>query len=177
MFRPSRRRFIGLAALAPLAACATVPPVPQGDLAPLSLADTFRGRLSGAGAFRVPLLGLERRFVVVMNGTMRGNRLTLVEDFRWDDGRTERLTWVFDRKGEGTWDGRREDTVGAAEVVEDGRTIRLTYLADIRSAGGVTRLGFEDVIYSPRPREVVIDAIVTRLGVPVGTVRTDLRRG
>ncbi len=177
MFRPNRRLFLGLAALAPAAACTSVPPDPGGDLAPLSLAGTFQGRLTGAGAFRVPLLGLERRFAVVMNGTLRDNRLSLIEDFRWDDGRVERLTWVFDRTGDGTWAGRREDTVGPARVVEDGRTIRLAYLADVRSSGRVTRLGFEDVIYSPRPGAVVIDAIVTRLGVPVGTVRTDLRRG
>jgi hypothetical protein len=177
MFRPSRRLFLGLAALVPVAACTSVPPDPRGDLAPISLAGTFSGRIAGTGEFRVPLIGLERRFAVMMNGTLRGDRLTLVEDFRWDDGRTERLTWVFDRTGDGAWDARREDTVGVARVVEDGRTIRMAYLADIRSSGEVTRLGFEDVIYSPRLGEVAIEAVVTRLGLPVGTVRTDLRRG
>lgn len=100
----------------------------------------------------------------------------MVEDFLYDDGQEDRLTWVFDRIGPGRWEGRREDTAGTARVEEDGRLIRLSYLADFRSTGGVTRLGFADVIYRPAPDLVVNDAVVTRWGLPIGTVRFELRR-
>ncbi|MCU0910682.1 MAG: DUF3833 domain-containing protein [Rhodobacteraceae bacterium] len=171
----SRRSFLTLAAGLPLAACATVPPSPSRAL-PITLVDAFQGRTRGTGVFRAPLAGIERRFTADLVGRVRRDRLTVVEDFRYDDGQEDRLTWVFIRTGPGTWDGRREDTVGPATVVEDGREIRLTYQADFRSTEGVTRLGFADVIYRPSPDLVVNDAVVTRWGLPVGTVRFELRR-
>lgn len=172
----TRRAVLGLAALGPLAACATVPPDPAGPILPVTLAEAFTGRTVGAGVFRAPIAGIERRFTARLEGSLAGDRLTVVEDFLYDDGQEDRLTWVFDRIGPGRWEGRREDTVGTARVEEDGRLIRLSYLADFRSTGGVTRLGFADVIYRPAPDLVVNDAVVTRWGLPIGTVRFELRR-
>jgi hypothetical protein len=171
----TRRSLLGLSAALPLAACATAPPSPARAL-PITLVDAFRGRTRGTGVFRAPIAGIERRFTAELHGWLRGETLTVVEDFLYDDGQQDRLTWVFTRTGPGTWDGRREDTVGVAEVVEDGREIRLSYLADFRSSSGVTRLGFADVIYRPAPDLVVNDAFVTRWGFPIGTVRFELRR-
>jgi len=171
----TRRSVLTLGAVLPLAACATVPPSPARAL-PITLVDAFRGRTRGTGVFRAPLAGIERRFTADLRGRLRGDTLTVVEDFVYDDGQQDRLTWVFTRTGPGTWDGRREDTVGTAKVVEDGREIRLTYRADFRSSSGVTRLGFADVIYRPAPDLVVNDAVVTRWGLPIGTVRFELRR-
>ena len=171
----ARRSFLTLAAALPLAACATEPPTPARGL-PITLVDAFRGRTRGTGVFRAPIAGIERRFTADLHGRLRGDTLTVVEEFRYDDGQQDRLTWVFTRTGAGTWDGRREDTVGTATVTEDGRAIRLTYLADFRSTSGVTRLGFADVIYRPAPDLVVNDAVVTRWGIPIGTVRFELRR-
>lgn len=172
----TRRSLIGLAAVLPLAACATTPTPPDGDLQPLTLVDAFQGRTVGRGVFVAPIVKSERRFTARLNGRLSGDTLTVVEDFAYDDGEVNRLTWVFTRTGPGTWTGRREDTVGLASVVEDGRTIRLTYTADFRSGDTVTRLGFSDVIYRGADGTVVNDGIVTRLGLPVGKVRFVIRR-
>ncbi len=172
----SRRLFLGSAALLPLAGCATEPPSPEGARLPVSLVDAFEGPSRGTGVFRAPLAGIERRFSARLNGRLRGDTLTVVEDFRYDDGQEDRLTWVFTRTGPQSWHGRREDTVGPAAVREDGREIRLSYVADFRSTSGVTRLGFADVIYRPAAGLVVNDAIVTRWGLPIGTVRFELTR-
>ncbi|MFN6976990.1 MAG: DUF3833 family protein [Gemmobacter sp.] len=169
-----RRCFLALG-LAALAGCATVPPAPTGDTVPVTLDSAFIGRTTGAGVFR-DITGTERRFTARLNGTLRGDRLTVVEDFVYDDGQQDRLTWVFDRAGPGRWTGRREDTVGTATVVEEGGIVRLTYLADFRSQAAVTRLGFEDVIYARPDGLIVNEGIVTRLGVPVGRVRFEIRR-
>jgi hypothetical protein len=83
---------------------------------------------------------------------------------------------VFDRTGPGRWTGRREDTVGPAEVVEQDGLVRLSYTVDFRSLSGTTRLGFSDVIYGLPDGRIVNDAVVTRLGVPVGRVRFELVR-
>jgi hypothetical protein len=167
------RRSVLLGALA-LAGCARIPAAPQGAVPPITLDQAFVGRAVGAGVFRVDLTGSERRFRARLDGRLRGDRLTVVEDFFYDDGEENRLTWVFDRAGQGRWTGRREDTVGVAQVVESGTDIRLSYTADFVSEGAVTRLGFEDVIYFGPDGRVINDAIVTRWGLPVGRVRFEM---
>ena len=171
---PITRRALLLGSLA-LTACTRVPASPKGPLEPITLDRAFAGRSIGAGVFRVDLTGTERRFKARLNGQLVGDRLTVVEDFIYDDGEENRLTWVFDRAGPGKWTGRREDTVGVAEVVESGNEIRLSYVADFRSENEVTRLGFEDVIYFAPDGRVINDAIVTRLGIPVGRVRFEMQ--
>lgn len=172
----TRRSLIALGAILPLAACATVPRGPAEPGAPLTLVEAFQGRTVGRGIFVAPVIQSERRFTAVLNGRLEGDTLTVVEDFAYDDGQADRLTWVFTRMGPGTWDGRREDTVGVAKAVEEGGLIRLTYLADFESQGDVTRLGFSDVIYRGEGGMVINDGIVTRLGIPIGKVRFNIRR-
>ena len=171
MILTRRSLVLGTAALA---GCARVPPSPEGPRAPITLDAAFAGRAVGAGVFRVTLTGAERRFTARLDGRLEGDRLTVVEDFLYDDGEENRLTWVFDRAGPGRWTGRREDTVGPAEVIEAGTEVRLSYLADFRSGDGVTRLGFEDVIYFGPDGRIINDAIVTRWGLPVGRVRFEM---
>ncbi len=158
--------------------CATRPPSPAtiANAKPVSLVDAFRGRTIGTGIFRVPITGLERRFKADLVGTLRGNMLTVVEDFYFEDGEIDRLTWRFTRTGNKTWSGKREDTVGLAQVTETGSEIRLDYVADVKSRGEVTRLGFSDVIYRRADGVVVNDAVVTRAGLAIGSVTFELRR-
>jgi hypothetical protein len=165
----------GLAGFA-LSGCATRPPSSADGTSPITLVDAFRGRTVGVGLFSVPLTGLQRRFTAKLNGRVGPDSLTVVEDFLFDDGEVDRLTWRFRKLDEGRWSGQREDTVGLATVVETGREVRLEYVADVRSKGSITRLGFADVIYRRRDGVVINEAIVTRLGLPVGTVRFELRR-
>lgn len=170
------RRLFLLSALA-IGACASVPPSPTLSTQPVTLDQAFTGRKRGAGLFRVWLTGDERRFTARLDGRLSqgGNRLTVVEDFLYDDGQKDRLTWVFDRAGPGRWTGRRDDTVGTAEVIEENGEVRLRYTADFKSPSGVTRLGFEDVIYLRQDGVIVNDAIVSRAGFPVGVVRFEIR--
>lgn len=169
------RRFVLLGALA-LGGCASAPAMPTGPIAPLTLDQAFVGRQTGRGLFRVYLTGSERRFTARLNGHLsrKDTRLTVVEDFVYDDGEENRLTWVFDRTGTGTWTGRREDTVGVAQVTEENGFIRLTYTADFKSPSGVNRLGFADVIYRRADGLIVNDAVVSRGGFPVGSVRFEI---
>lgn len=170
------RRFFLLGTLA-LAGCASAPPSPQVATRPVTLEQAFLGRKRGIGHFRVWLTGEERRFTADLKGSLsrNGTRLTVVEDFVYDDGQQDRLTWVFDRTAPGRWTGRREDTVGEAQVIEEKGEIRLSYTADFRSLSGVTRLGFQDVIYLREDGVIVNDAIVSRAGIPVAGVRFEIR--
>lgn len=162
-----------------LAGCATMPSAPQTIGASITLVEAFNGRAVGRGVFSVPLAGVERGFDAILNGSIRRVRgveiFTVVEDFIFDDGEVDRLTWVFTRTGPNSWTGVREDTVGTANVVESSEGVRLTYVADVRSRGEVTRLGFSDIIYRGADGRVINDAVVTKFGLPIGTVRFELQ--
>lgn len=175
-----RRTFlIGLASV-PLAACAATPAPPRQPGPPITLVSAFQGRTTGTGHFRIWLTRDERRFTALLNGRVTGpdgaRTLTVVEDFVYDDGQKDRLTWVFRETGPGRWTGRREDTVGEATVIEENGQIRLSYVADFRSPSGVNRLGFEDILYARADGTIVNDAVVSRAGIPVASVRFVIRR-
>lgn len=174
----SRRSLLAAAGTLMIGGCASRPSSPASgvEIKPISLVEAFRGRTVGVGTFRVPITGLERRFKANLVGTVRGNTLTIVEDFLFDDGEVDRLTWRFTRTGSNTWSGKREDTVGLAQVTEAGNEIRLEYTADVKSRGAVTRLGFSDVIYRRADGVVVNEAVVTRSGLAIGSVTFELRR-
>ena len=174
------RRFILMSAMAlALAACASAPPAPIVATTPLTLISAFQGHRVGTGQFRIWLTGAERRFTATLNGTVSGadgsRTLTVTEDFVYDDGQKDRLTWVFVEDGPGRWSGKREDTVGAAIVTENDGQIRLTYTADFKSLTDTTRLGFADLIYGHPDGTIVNDGIVSRAGFPVAAVRFVLR--
>ena len=174
-----RTLLLDLAAL-PLAACAATPAPPAEEGPPVTLVSAFEGRTTGRGHFRVWLTGDERRFTARLNGNVGGpegaRTLTVVEDFLYDDGQKDRLTWVFREQGPGRWSGKREDTVGEATVVEADGQIRLSYTADFKSPSGVNRLGFQDILYARPDGTIVNDAVVTRAGIAVASVRFLIRR-
>lgn len=175
--RLSRRVFVSGLGLA-VAGCATMPTVPATlSVQPITLVDAFQGETLGRGVFSVPIAGVERAFTAKLVGTLDGNTFSVVEDFFFEDGEVQRLTWVFTRTGPFRWDGVREDTVGVAKVVETGTEVRLDYVADVVSRGETTRLAFSDVIYRREDETVINDAIVSRFGFPIGTVRFELVGG
>ena len=174
-----RTLLLGLAAL-PLAGCAATPAPPAQPGPPITLVSAFKGRTTGRGHFRIWLTGDERRFTARLNGTVTGRdgerTLTVVEDFLYDDGQKDRLTWVFRETGPGRWTGKREDTVGEATVVEEVGQIRLSYTADFKSPSGVNRLGFQDILYARNDGTIVNDAVVSKAGIAVASVRFLIRR-
>lgn len=175
-----RRTFLlGLTTL-PIAACAATPAPPTEPGPPITLVSAFQGRTNGRGHFRIWLTGDERRFTARLNGSVSGRDgarvLTVVEDFAYDDGQKDRLTWVFREQGPGRWTGKREDTVGEATVVEEDGQIRLSYTADFKSNSGVNRLGFEDILYAGPDGSIINDGVVSKAGIAVASVRFVIRR-
>lgn len=174
-----RTLLLGLAAL-PLAGCASTPAPPAQPGPSITLVSAFQGRTTGRGHFRVWLTGDERRFRARLNGTVTGPKgartLTVVEDFLYDDGQQDRLTWVFRETGPGRWTGKREDTVGEATVIEEDGQIRLSYTADFKSPSGVNRLEFEDILYARADGTIVNDAVVSKAGIAVASVRFLIQR-
>lgn len=172
------RAAIALAALCATAACATRPPAPDAALAQdrFVLERDLLGRTIGEGTFST-ITGLERGFTAELNGGWDGETLTLVEDFVYDDGETDRKTWRLTRLASGEWRGTREDVVGAARGYYDGDVFRLEYRVDQPAENGRTmRLGFRDVLARRSDGVVINRATVGYYGVRVGRVELTITR-
>ncbi len=143
---------------------------------PITLESVFSGKTIGHGMFSVPVAGVERRLVAHLTGYHSGKEFDVAEDFTFNDGEKDKLTWHFVRTGPNTWVGKREDTVGEAKVVEANGTVRLDYTADVKSGTAVNRLEFSDLIYGLPDGRFVNTAVVRKLGIPIGSIRIDFER-
>lgn len=161
-----------------LAGCATRPGVPA-DIPPTARFAPevdLVGRSLGHGAFR-SITGVRRAFDVELNGAWDGATLTLVEDFRYADGVTERKTWRLTRQSDGRFLGLREDVIGEAVGYMDDQAFRLEYdMAIPRKDGGVRRVRFRDVLVDHGAGGVINRANVSWYGLPVARVDLTLRR-
>ncbi len=168
-----------VAALASLsfAGCAAAPPPDAsfGD-APLQIERFLAGRTTAEGVFRNTITGSERRLTATLNGKWDGRTLVLAEDFRFADGARDRKTWRLTKRPDGTWTGTREDVIGTATGVQDGKSFRLSYEADLTSQGSATVVRFDDVLTQTAPNVVLNRAVVSKFGVKVGEITLTIRR-
>lgn len=138
---------------------------------PLTLEGYFAGTTYGTGVFDSWLTGVHRPFELTAEGSWDGTTLTLVEDFRFADGATDRKVWRFVRTGEGTYTGTRADVVGEALVTADDGRIRMAYDLDLpRDNGSTIRLHFRDIIERQPDGTVLNTARVTKFGFPIARV-------
>jgi hypothetical protein len=172
-FRSPTRRFLVLSGVAGvLSACAGPPNISPAPGAPLfTLEGFFSGRTIGKGNFAVPIAGVRRELTVITRGRWDGRTLTLREDFLFADGEKDVKTWRFTKTGPGIYEGTREDVIGKADVRQVGNTVQLRYSADVRAKdGSATRLDFADTIAPLDGRRVLNEAVISRFGVPIGTI-------
>lgn len=159
-----------------IAGCASAPefapPLPQKKLV---LEQALAGRTTGDGVFVNSLTGGETKFSVVIDGNWDGRVLTLVEDFTYSDGSTERKTWRLTKTGEGTYDGVREDVIGIADVRQDGLGVRLDYYVTLATGIGDIDVRFRDLLYLNADGTIANKAIVSKFGLRVGRVDITMR--
>lgn len=134
----------------------------------LRIADFFIGDMTARGVFRSRIAGVERHFDVDANGTIQDGVITLVERFTFEDGEKDVKTWVFTPSGPSRYTGTREDVVGAADVVEQGGRVFMSYTIDLPGKdGSTTRVNFRDVLYYDEGGRVINTARITKFGIPV----------
>jgi len=86
------------------------PEVYRAERPPLDLFRYFDGTLDAWGQFEDRSGKVVKRFVVLLRGTVQGDRLTLEEDFVYSDGTKERRVWTITRTGDGAFRSRGEST-------------------------------------------------------------------
>jgi hypothetical protein len=165
-----------LAALT-LSACTGKPSLddpPLGDRE-LNLEEFFEGRTVARGQFQDVFGTVRRRFDVTIDGTWDGDRLTLVEDFTYEDGSSERRVWTLRKSGPDTWEGTAPDVIVRATGEERGDAFNWRYTIDlpVPSADGTTetvRVTFDDWMWLLSEDRLLNRAYMRRWGIDIGEV-------
>ena len=136
-----------------------------------NLEEYFEGTSVAYGQFQDRFGTVRQRFTVDLVGTWDGEKLTLVEDFIYDDGRTEQRIWELTKTGEDRWEGTAAGVQGIARGQERGDTFNWGYTIDLPLANGKTqRVTFDDWMWLMEDGRMLNKAIMSRFGVRLGEV-------
>ena len=177
MFNETVAVLAGVSLLA-IAGCAGRPSVPRdsGTLSPFLLERDLAGKTVGTGSFSA-ITGQKRGFTAYLEGSWDGETFTLAEDFVFDDGETDKKTWVLKKTGDGRYEGAREDTVGTAIGFQDGDVFRLEYFMQLGGEnGGGRKVKFRDIMFKRADGIVINHATVGYWGLNVAKVELEVKR-
>lgn len=111
-----------------------------------------------------------RRFEVVIVGKVVENRLTLEEDFVFDDGETQRRVWQIDKLSEKTYQGTAGDVVGIALGEERGNAMQWQYDLILPYGDSSTVVSMDDWLYRQDDNHLFNITKISKFGVEVGQV-------
>lgn len=136
----------------------------------LRLEEFFDGKSTAYGQFQNVFGTVQRRFVVDIKGSFDGSKLTLVENFVYDDDTTERRIWTLEKTGDQTWSGTAPGVIGTASGKEHGDTFNWSYKIDLPVKQGTMRVEFDDWMWLLTDDRLLNRAYVSRFGVRIGEV-------
>lgn len=140
------------------------------------LEDYFTGKVRAWGVFQDRFGQLRRQFTVDIDGSWDGEVLTLVEDFVYDDGETERRIWRIRRIDEHRYEGTADDVVGTATGISYGNALNWQYDFDLQVGEGTYRVHFDDWMFLQDEEVMINRAEVTKWGFSVGEASIFFRR-
>lgn len=163
-----------------LAACAAVEPRDYAqERPPLDLRQYFNGVIEGHGMFIGRSGKVERRFIVTIEASWRGDVGTLDEDFVWSDGEREKRVWTLRPlpRQPGRWTGTAADVVGSATGSVAGNALNWRYTYALKTTAGRTwNIAFDDWMYLIDEHTMLNRARLSYWGFDVGEVLIAFRK-
>lgn len=111
-----------------------------------------------------------RRFEVKIIGTVDGDKLTLVEDFVFDDGEVSQRIWTIERLANGEYQGRAEDIIGVAKGREVGNALQWQYDFELKMEDSNIVVSFDDWLYRQDDKHVFNLTKIKKFGLEVGRI-------
>ena len=148
----------------------------------LKLEEFFDGRSYAYGIFEDRFGNLKRQFRVRIDGRTDSGRLTLDEQFIYDDGETDRRVWTIENLGpDGSglirYQGRADDINGMATGQISGNVLSWSYDIVLSMSGQELQVRFDDFIYQLNQDIAINRAFVSKWGVEIGSVTLVFLRG
>lgn len=136
----------------------------------LDLFEYFEGKTRAWGMFQGRDGTLKRRFTVDIAGRVEGDRLTLTEDFVYDDGEVQQRIWRIQRTAEGRYIGTADDVVGNALGEASGSAFHWRYVLRLPYGEGTVDVSFDDWMFL-QPGGVLLNrAKMKKFGLTLGEV-------
>lgn len=137
----------------------------------LDLFDYFSGETTGWGIVQDRNGRLLRQFVVHITGTVDGSdRLTLDEEFLWNDGERSQRTWVLTKQNTHEYTGTAADVVDQAAGTLYGNVLNWKYRLNLEVDNRTWKITFDDWMYKVSEDLVINKAIMSKFGFRVGEV-------
>jgi len=161
------RLFVGFMAQSPTDYAATMPA--------LDLRQVLDGSLVASGVIYGPTGRVATRFVADMRGTWDDEGGTLAEDFRYDDGRTQRRAWRIVPGPDGHFTATAADVVGTGVGEVSGAAAVLRYRLRLPEDAGGWEVDVTDWLYLGQDGVIVNRAQFRRFGILVGEIVGSIR--
>jgi hypothetical protein len=145
---------------------------------PLALEAFFSGRARGGGVLQSRFGNLINHFTVDAEGDWHpeSDTLSLVETYRFDDGRSDRLEWRIIALGRGRYRGSEPRVEGEATGEQAGNAFHWRYTRRVPSPKGEQRLHFDDWFWLTGNDLLISRADVKRFGVTIATMSVFYQR-
>ncbi len=130
----------------------------------------FKGEVRAWGMVQDYTEKQTRRFEVDIVGTIEGNRLTLVEDFVFDDGELDQRIWTITKLEDGSYQGKAEDIIGVAVGHEQGNALQWQYDFELKMDDSTITVTFDDWLYRQDEKHVFNLTKIKKFGIEVGTI-------
>ena len=152
--------------------CVSSSTLEQFETAPrqLVLEEYFEGETTAYGLFEDRFGKVRRQFKVDIIGEVEGNRLTLTENFVYDDGERDTRVWEIDILGNGQYRGTAGDVPVPAVGQVSGNAFNWKYRVDLKVGDSVWNVGFNDWMFLMQDGVLINRAYVTRYGIEIGQV-------
>lgn len=142
----------------------------------LDLRRYLNGRLTASGVFFGLSGRVERRFTVDMVGRWSGNRGTLDERFRYDDGEIGDRCWNLMFSDDGTFIATAHDVEDVASGAQNGNAAAMRYRLRVPRAKGEIVVGMEDWFYLMADGTLINRARMSKFGLKVGELVVSFRQ-
>jgi hypothetical protein len=142
------------------------------------LEDFFAGHLRAWGIFQDRFGTLRQQFVVDVTGEWQAEsgRLTIVEDFQYDTGKTEQRVWHVTKLADGHYEGHTGGLVGTADIRAIGNAVNLRYRLQVPIGDRPWTLSFDDWMFRHDDGVVINRAEVRKWGIRIGSATICFRR-
>ncbi|MFG6160439.1 DUF3833 domain-containing protein [Halomonas sp. 1390] len=172
MYNIWRHRLISLLLLLPLlAGCSSVDVDRYAGTTPrLDIGEYFDGQTRAWGMVQDYSGEVQRRFTVVIDGSLEGDTLTLDERFTYQDGETDRRVWTFERQDEATWLGRANDVEGPVQARQAGHAFNMRYRLPVEVSGRELTFTMDDWMYLQPDGRLINRTAMSKFGVTLAEI-------
>ncbi len=142
----------------------------------LDVVQFFGGTTDAWGMFQKRGGEVVKRFHVEIQGTVQGAELQLDEQFRYDDGSTQRRIWRLTPQADGRWKGSAADVKGDADGEVAGNALRWQYTLLLPVDGSTYEMHFDDWMFLIDGCTMINRASMRKFGIELGQVTLMFRK-